>query len=49
MLAFESFNVCFLFAIQINQAINELEETFELAEPGKGYEVCSKVLLKKKE
>jgi hypothetical protein len=26
---------------------NELEETFELAEPGKGYEVYSKVLLKK--
>ena len=25
----------------------ELEETFELAEPGKGYEVYSKVLLKK--
>lgn len=27
---------------------NELEETFELAEPGKVYEVYSKVLLKKK-
>ena len=27
---------------------NELEETFELAEPGKEYQVYSKVLLKKK-